>query len=81
MSAQPVILPDLGASPHALTISAWFVEVDDTVEPGDRVAEVLMSGITCDVAAPAGGTVTSIEKPVGQIVKPGDILAWITPAT
>lgn len=77
MSRIPVILPDLGNADQRLSISAWFVEPNDAIDAEDCLAEVLMSGVTCDVAAPASGTVTRIEKQVGDPVKPGDVLAWI----
>jgi pyruvate/2-oxoglutarate dehydrogenase complex dihydrolipoamide acyltransferase (E2) component len=78
--ATPVHLPDLGGGDQPLSVSAWFVETNDNVETGDCIVEVLMSGITCDVAAPLSGVVVSIEKSLGQTVKTGDVLAWIEPS-
>jgi pyruvate/2-oxoglutarate dehydrogenase complex dihydrolipoamide acyltransferase (E2) component len=49
----PVILPDLGAAP--VWLSLWFAEPGDEVFEGDRLVEVLTTGATFDVPAPASG--------------------------
>lgn len=80
MPAVPVPLPDLGAGGQPLSISAWFVELNDVVEAGDCIVEVLMCGMTCDVATPVGGIIAAIVRDVGDSVNTGDILAWIEPS-
>jgi pyruvate/2-oxoglutarate dehydrogenase complex dihydrolipoamide acyltransferase (E2) component len=74
----PVILPDLGTETE-IRVSSWLVDLGDRVEAGDRVAEVLMRGITFDVAATAAGVLTGIAKPLDAVVRPGDTLGWIEP--
>lgn len=73
----PVIVPDLGSAGHALRISAWFVDPGDAVEQGDRLYEVQISGITCDVAAEKTGRLSRIEKDLDVLVVPGDVVAWL----
>ncbi|MBI5759654.1 MAG: biotin attachment protein [Planctomycetales bacterium] len=80
MTPIPVTLPDLGASGQPMRVSAWFVDVGDDVGEGERLLEVLVSGITCDVPTPVAGQVIQIEKDLDDQVSPGDILVWIEPA-
>lgn len=77
----PIVMPDLGTEGQPVCISAWFVEPGDLVESGDRVMEVLVTGVTCDLPAPAAGRIVRIEKPTESPVHPGDVLGWIDPAT
>ena len=53
-----ILLPELGASPAV--VSVWFADAGDMVYEGDRLVEVLVSGATFDVSAPATGRL--IEK-------------------
>ena len=78
-TAVPVIVPELGTSGSPLTISSWFVEPGDSVLAGDTLLEVLLPGITCDIAAPVSGCLDRIERDVDSSVQTGDILAWIIP--
>ena len=70
-------MPDLGTAGHAMRISSWFVEPGDQIEAGDRILEVLTSGITCDIVCETSGQLTKIEKNLDEVVAPGDVLAWI----
>lgn len=76
----PIVVPDLGSAGHELRISAWFAELGDRIEPGDRLFEVLISGITCDVAAEHSGRLARIEKDLDAIVAPGVVVGWIEQA-
>jgi pyruvate/2-oxoglutarate dehydrogenase complex dihydrolipoamide acyltransferase (E2) component len=73
----PVTVPELGSAGHVLRISAWFAEVGDPIAEGDRLFEVLISGITSDVAAECAGRLARIEKDLDAVVAPGDTVAWI----
>jgi pyruvate/2-oxoglutarate dehydrogenase complex dihydrolipoamide acyltransferase (E2) component len=75
----PVRVPDLGAGSHPLRLSAWFVDPGDLVAPGERLFEVFLSGVSCDVTAESAGRITRIEKDLDVPVSPGDIVAWIEP--
>ncbi|MBW3541342.1 MAG: biotin attachment protein [Planctomycetes bacterium] len=75
----PVILPDLGAEDAVVRVSCWLVEPGEAVDVGDRLVEVLLPGITCDVAAPAGGVLSAVDQPAGCEVAPGEVLGWIEP--
>jgi len=73
----PVVVPDLGTAGLPLKISAWFVDPGDSVEAGDRLFEVLMAGITCDIAATCAGQLAKIEKALDSEVHSGETVAWI----
>lgn len=79
MSNLPLTLPELGARDCTLRISAWFVDEGDRIEAGDRIAEVVTPGISCDVMATAGGWLIRIEQPLDATVQTGDVLAWVQP--
>ena len=74
--AVPVRLPELGAG-EPVRISCWLVDTGDAVEAGDRLVELLVTGMTFDVPAPAGGVLQRIEKGFDTVVQTGDILGWI----
>ena len=73
----PITLPDLGTHGESVRISAWLVDVGQTVIAGDRVVEVLVPGITFDLEAGKTGELVEVCRAVDAIVNPGDILGWI----
>lgn len=78
-SAQriPITLPDLGADGEPMRVSAWFVDVGQTVIKGDRIVEVLIPGITFDLEAECTGELAEIVAPVDAAVSTGQVLGWI----
>ena len=74
--AVPVWLPEIGAN-EPVRISCWLVEPGEVVDAGDRLVELLISGMTFDVPAPASGTLQRIEIGSEMTVKTGDLLGWI----
>jgi pyruvate/2-oxoglutarate dehydrogenase complex dihydrolipoamide acyltransferase (E2) component len=77
----PITLPALGTGEEAIRVSTWLVDVGETVEPGERLVDVLIPGVSFSVASPAGGRLVKIECSTDSGVKPGDILAWLEPAS
>jgi pyruvate dehydrogenase E2 component (dihydrolipoamide acetyltransferase) len=73
----PVVLPDLGAGGLSLWVSAWFVDEGESVEAGDPLFEAAISGLTCDVMAPASGRLARIAARLDTPAKAGDVVAWI----
>lgn len=71
-----VYVPDLGAA-ELVRISAWLVEVGETVVEGDRLVELLMPGVTYDIAAPATGRLVEVRSPLNATVATGDVLGRI----
>lgn len=73
----PIVIPELGADELPITISSWLVDPGETVEAGDRLVELLVAGITFDVAAPESGVLQAIEREVNSQVQPGEVVGWI----
>ncbi|VAX35690.1 hypothetical protein MNBD_PLANCTO02-1870 [hydrothermal vent metagenome] len=73
----PVIVPDLKCD-ETLRVCSWLVEVGENIEQGDRLVELLTTGMTFDVAAPVSGRISSIEKSRNTFVSEGEILGWMT---
>jgi 2-oxoglutarate dehydrogenase E2 component (dihydrolipoamide succinyltransferase) len=78
-SPVPVLLPELGTADEPVRVSAWFVEVGDPVEAGEPILEVMVAGVTCDVCSPAAGRVSRTVKDLDAVVRPGEVVAWVTP--
>ncbi len=73
----PITVPELGSGRDSVRISAWLVDVGQTVIAGDRVVEVLVPGITFDIEAAQSGELVEVIRPVDAIVVPGEVLGWI----
>jgi pyruvate/2-oxoglutarate dehydrogenase complex dihydrolipoamide acyltransferase (E2) component len=70
--------PELG-SVEPVRVTAWLVDVGETVRAGDRLVELLMPGVTFDVSAPATGRLADVAAPVNSGVRAGDLLGHIAP--
>ncbi len=73
-----VLAPDLGSSEPA-RVGGWLVEVGETVREGDRLVELLLPGLTFDVAAPATGRLVEIVVGANGGVRAGALLGRIEP--
>ena len=73
-------LPDLGVADESVRVSGWLVDRGDLVLEGDRVAEVLIAGVTFDVEATHSGQLIEITKSVDATVSRGDVLGWLNTA-
>jgi pyruvate/2-oxoglutarate dehydrogenase complex dihydrolipoamide acyltransferase (E2) component len=73
----PITIPDVGSGEAPLRLSAWFAEPGDAVEAGDRLLEVAISGMTCDVRAAGCGRLVRVEKQLDEVVIPGEIVGWV----
>ena len=72
----PIIIPDLKCD-ETLRVCSWLVEVGEDVEQGDRLVELLTTGITFDVASPVAGRLIKVEKWRDAPVSEGEIVGWI----
>ena len=70
-----ILLPELGASPAV--VSVWFADAGDMVYEGDRLVEVLVSGATFDVSAPATGRLIEKLALADDPVLPGQVLGVV----
>jgi 2-oxoglutarate dehydrogenase E2 component (dihydrolipoamide succinyltransferase) len=74
---RPITVPELGAGDEPIRVSAWLVDVGQTVIAGDRVVEVLIPGITFDIGAGRSGELVEVIRSADAVVVPGDVLGWI----
>ena len=70
-------LPDLGVGDEPVRVSGWLVDRGDLVLEGDRVAEMLVSGVTFDVEATRSGEIIEISKSIDSTVSCGEVLCWL----
>jgi pyruvate/2-oxoglutarate dehydrogenase complex dihydrolipoamide acyltransferase (E2) component len=70
-----IVLPDLGSANARLSL--WYVRPGEAVYEGDRVAEVLIPGVTFDVPAPASGVLRDRFALPGDAVTAGQELGAI----
>ncbi|CAN5207352.1 2-oxoglutarate dehydrogenase, E2 component, dihydrolipoamide succinyltransferase [soil metagenome] len=75
--ATEVTLPQLGESVTEGTITAWLVEVGDSVETDQPLFELSSDKIDTEVPAPASGVLTEIRVEVDETVDVGTVVAII----
>jgi pyruvate/2-oxoglutarate dehydrogenase complex dihydrolipoamide acyltransferase (E2) component len=75
----PVLLPEVGAAP--VRLSLWFSSPGDIVFAGDRLVEVVMSGATFDVSAPATGRLIERHAWPRDLLTPGQVLGVVESET
>ena len=73
----PIIVPNLNSGEERLNLCCWLVEKGDVVVAGDLVAEVLIPGITFEIASETTGRLVEITTPVETEVLVGDVLCWL----
>jgi pyruvate/2-oxoglutarate dehydrogenase complex dihydrolipoamide acyltransferase (E2) component len=71
----PVVLPDLGAAPVFFCL--WLAGAGEQVYEGDRLAEVLASGATFDVASPVTGRLVEQNAWPRDLLSPGQVLGVV----
>ena len=75
--ATEVTLPQLGESVTEGTITAWLVEVGDTVEADQPLFELSSDKIDTEVPAPTSGVLSEIKVQVDETVDVGTVVAII----
>jgi pyruvate/2-oxoglutarate dehydrogenase complex dihydrolipoamide acyltransferase (E2) component len=75
----PVVVPDLQADAETIRVSGWLVDCGDYVVVGESIAELLIPGVSFDVASESTGRLAEITASVDAIVRAGDVLGWIEP--
>jgi len=71
------VLPDLGEGTTEGEIRKWIVKEGDHVEEHQTVLEIETDKAVVEVPSPRKGTVLTINKDVGDIVKVGEVLMTI----
>ncbi len=75
--ATEVTIPQLGESVTEGTITAWLVNVGDSVEADQPLFELSSDKIDTEVPSPAAGTLTEIRVQVDETVDVGTVVAVI----
>ena len=76
-SWRPIALPELGANDQPIRVSTWLTQIGEEVVAGEAIVEVLLKGITFDVAAPVSGQLRRIDRFENDAIRPGDVLGWL----
>jgi 2-oxoglutarate dehydrogenase E2 component (dihydrolipoamide succinyltransferase) len=74
-----IVVPALGESVSEAAIAKWHKKEGDQVSVDELIVELETEKVTLEVNAPASGTVSSILKQQGEVVKVGDILSTMEP--
>ncbi len=73
--AFDIVIPEIGESITEGTISAWYVQVGDSVAVDQALFELETDKITTDVPSPTGGVVLEILAGDGEDVAVGAVVA------
>src|SRR5215207_65826 len=76
-----VRVPTLGESVVEATVGSWLKREGETVEAGEPLVQLETEKVNVDVSADAPGVLGQIAHQAGETVRPGDVLATITPST
>lgn len=79
-SITSIVAPDWSAV-EPMVLFVWLVEVGDAVNPGDRLAEIGIQGVSRDFESPAQGVVLQRLLPAGSSVTAGQVLLTLSPLT
>jgi len=72
-----VELPQLGESVEEGIITAWLVEVGDTVEVDQPIVEISTDKVDTEIPSPVAGTVKELKAAVDDTVAVGSVIAVI----
>lgn len=72
-----VELPQLGESVTEGIITAWLVEVGDTVEEDDPIVEVSTDKVDTEIPSPVAGVVQELRGEVDDTIEVGQVIAVI----
>ena len=75
--ATHIIVPTLGESIAAATVSKWFKRIGEAVMRDEPLVELETDKVTVEVSAPTGGTLESITVAEGAEVEVGSTLGAI----
>ncbi|RJQ77138.1 2-oxo acid dehydrogenase subunit E2 [Pseudonocardiaceae bacterium YIM PH 21723] len=77
MVARDFLLPDLGEGLTEAEVIRWLVEVGQTIEVDQPVAEVETAKAAVEVPSPFGGTVTALHGEPGTVIAVGTPLVSV----
>ncbi|WP_425285202.1 lipoyl domain-containing protein, partial [Devosia insulae] len=65
---EPINMPFGDLTVSEGTLVKWLKAVGDAVKEGDVVAEIETDKAVVEIEAPASGTLSAIDQPVGAVV-------------
>ena len=77
----PIIVPELGTAAESVRVNGWFVDQGDWVVVGDLVVELLIAGMTFDIASETTGRLVEISRNVDSETTSGALLGWVEAPT
>jgi 2-oxoglutarate dehydrogenase E2 component (dihydrolipoamide succinyltransferase) len=78
-AAIEVKTPAMGESVSEGTVGAWSKKAGDAVKKDEVLVEIETDKVAVEVVAPADGVLSEIAAQQGAAVKPGQLLAKVTP--
>ncbi|MBX3442294.1 MAG: lipoyl domain-containing protein [Planctomyces sp.] len=79
-AAVELRMPDIGAAGQPIRLVQWLADRGAMVIEGDRLIEVVASGVLFHIAAPRTGVLAEHRLANDAFVEPGDLLGVIEPA-
>ena len=70
-------MPKMGESISEATIISWLKNVGDTVDAEEIILEVATDKVDSEVPSPVSGVITEIRFAKNDVVKVGEVLAFI----
>ncbi|MEH7224847.1 dihydrolipoamide acetyltransferase family protein [Bacillus sp. JJ1566] len=80
MATEKITMPQLGESVTEGTISKWLVEVGDTVNKYDPLAEVMTDKVNAEVPSSFAGTIKELIAEEGETLAVGEVICVIETA-
>lgn len=77
---SPVVVPKLDSPSRPVQLVQWLVDPGTALHAGDRIAELLVSGVVFHLAAPVDGVLLRVATQSHSAVRIGDVLGWMQPA-
>ncbi len=74
MARRIVKLPDIGEGTTEAEIVGWLVNIGDTIDEDDPLAEVMTDKATVEIPSPVAGTVIALNGKVGEKLAVGSDL-------
>jgi pyruvate/2-oxoglutarate dehydrogenase complex dihydrolipoamide acyltransferase (E2) component len=71
------VVPDVQSGGQPIRFVQWLVEPETYIHAGDRVAELLVSGVLFHVESPVDGTFVEPGQSTRAEVGVGEVLGWV----
>lgn len=72
-----VVIPDVGESIVEAYVASWLKKPGEAVTQDEPLFEIETDKATLEVPAPASGVITEVLKDGGELVRVGDVVAYI----